>query len=300
MFLYRNEYVLVQGVKTVVRSKIDQSDPNPAHKLKRTLEDLTLSYGTTVNPRFADTRHKSKIPRRHSSANLIEPPTKAASKKVLRKSVTLGGLESSEEDPASLSFLSELSRTKKNSSEEEEGKEDMAAATLTNGHRSRKSLYSKNSSTVLDCIEEDNDIEVTNTETETTVFLKNILSRGSLAASETSSRNERSNARVQDIEVDSTENETTIYLKGILGCRSGDNPSLGSVNEEDVGYYEVPDEDAELITASWRYFPHGIPRVCVLDETGELVEVIVDPPQTTPDYPPQSRESWNDEPSTRL
>lgn len=38
-----------------VKSKIDQSDPNPAHKLKRTLSDLTSDseQGREINPRFS-------------------------------------------------------------------------------------------------------------------------------------------------------------------------------------------------------------------------------------------------------
>ena len=38
-----------------IKSKIDQSDPNPAHKLKRTLSDLTsdAEQGREINPRFS-------------------------------------------------------------------------------------------------------------------------------------------------------------------------------------------------------------------------------------------------------
>ncbi len=278
--------VTLQSLKAV-RSKIDHSDPNPAHKLKRSLEELTLTRGKNINPRFTDTKHKSKIPRCYSSADLLRKiePTKLDSRR-LRKSITLGELESTDTTPRS--FLNELSQVKEDPSEEE-----MAAAILTNGHH-RRSLHSK-PSPILESIEED-DIEVSNTETETTVFLKNILSRGSLKNEV--SKDSNSVEHIEDIEVNSTENETTVYLQQIL--REGDNPSLTSVDEEDLPYYEVPDKDSELIMASWRNFPHGIPRVCVFDETGELLEVIVDPPQRTPEDPPQSRESWNTEPITKL
>lgn len=46
-----------------VKSKVDQSDPNPAHKLKRTLSDLTSDeeQGQKINPRFSTTTTATKF-----------------------------------------------------------------------------------------------------------------------------------------------------------------------------------------------------------------------------------------------
>lgn len=283
--------VAMQSTKEV-RSRIDTRDPNPAHKLKRSLEELTISHGTKINPRFAETKkHPSQISRRFSSSDMrrverIQPKHK------LRKSVTIGALETFDTPPAK--FLSELESL----SEQSQDMEDGTTAPMVNSVKNWV-MDENGVSTVrplLNCIQED-DIEVTNTDTDTTVFLKNILSRSSLINSPDSTQGQ--DVSVQDIEISNTDSDTTVYLQHILAGGKGEVPSL---DDEGVGYYEVAHEDDSLIAASALTFPHGIPRLCVLDERDELLEVIVDPPHslTYPQHsPPQSTNEPN-EPSTRL
>ena len=310
-----------------IRSRIDTRDPNPAHKLKRSLEELTLSHGTKINPRFAETKkHPSQILRRFSFSDLHRVERKAGTKP-LRKSVTIGAIETFATPPAK--FLSELESLSEQS-------KDMANTAMVNGPK-RWIMDENGVSTVqptLNCIQED-DIEVTNTDTDTTVFLKNILSRSSLtnpAESRSSLTNPAESTQEQedDIEVTNTDTDTTVFLKNILSRSSLTNPAEStqgdvsvqdiemnsterdttvyplltgdkgvdpSLDEGEVGYYEVAQQDASLIAASALTFPHGIPRLCVLDERDELLEVIVDPPHSLT-YPPPPHS--NNEPSTRL
>ena len=308
--------------KRVVRSRIDQTDPNPAHKLKHSLEELTLSYGRTVNPRFAEKKDRNKLYRRHSTS-VVDPVTSKETpggKRTLKKSVTLGALPATEpsvlqeltksqlteiteetphSDPTEETPHSDPTEEPPHSDPTEETPHSDPTEEPPHSNRIEETPYSEateeseamdGKSSPRESLEETSLYQTIDTSQPQHDGLNERKDKPAIANGNAHSLSEESpppspppvedDLVVTDIEVTHTETSTTVILSHLWGRSSlaGEN-QLSTIDEGEDNYYEVEDdpEDRVLAAVSAATLPHGIPKLCVTDETGELVEVLVDP-----------------------
>ena len=162
------------------KSKVDQTDPNPAHRLKRSLTDLTILEGKQINPRFnPDLRSGSRSLRR-----AISQPTGNSNKPFSRRS-TIHTFHSSHkelETKASTSRMQqereEVAIATRDSTSSEESINGVESEMYGSEQKINRDAFSSVDDMMKNSFRDDNeiiDIEVTNTDTETTVNLVHLL-----------------------------------------------------------------------------------------------------------------------------
>ena len=260
-----------------MRSKIDQSDPNPAHKLQHSVEDLTIDsrQGRQINPRFSSSRfasqkpafsrgrtvdfndrfphHCSLVDYRYKRSASVDSPlgpiqSRPASTFPVRKERVpkLAHMSRVAEAPKETDFFEEaeedevLSGAKVSSELDQRERTSAAFAALAEEEEEQESAPEAGSSDMGIY-----GMEVTNSGTETTVVLKHLLALARKQSPET-------NLDMAIIEEDEL--------------------------EEEEEYYESHDSvlASPASVGSTFQLPHPIPRLVVTSEEGELVETVVD------------------------
>ena len=276
------------------KSRVDQTDPNPAHKLKRSLKDLTLSQGRKVNPRFAEKRVKtdSHLIRRFSSSDIDSGSRKqeASAKHKLCKSITLGLFSHEQFKEDSTDFTVEKSPDILDPLPSDNEMENQVSKYGT--FSIRASNYD-NDPTQDNLTEEQTDsIDVVGPKSMDT---QNPSDTGPLFTAVNGQCSNEQDIAVYDIEVTNSVSETTVVLKNLFSKSSlSKEDETGADNRRRIEssnssysysqlYEESEDSDSEaeeeaLLAACMNTFPHGIPKLIVSNELGDIVEVIVDPP----------------------
>lgn len=267
-----------------VRSKIDQSDPNPAHKLQHSVADLTIDskQGREINPRFSNLKFASQrsgfrrgrtvdfnndqFPRsssladcRFQRASSLDSPlgpvrSTVASTFPLRKE--------------RVSRLTKMSRVMEKEPEEpvpqdilEEAEEDqlLSGASVSS--------------------------ELDQGDSESTITVSTITFDESGFTDEDSDTT-LSSSGICGMEVTASTSETTVVLKHILPLAEESSNKAGmTVIEEDEmegeeEYYESQDTPISASsTESTFSLPNPIPRLIVTNELGGLVETVVATPK---------------------
>lgn len=258
-----------------VRSKIDQSDPNPAHKLQHSVEDLTIDskQGREINPRFSSSRFASRRPGFHRGKTIDfsdrfprnSSPVDYHYKRAASVDSPLGPIQSRpastfplrKERASKLTRMSRVLQEAKSSDSFEEAEEDE----LLSGARVGSELDQgeRNSTAFTALIEEEE-----------------------VAPMTTSGPGGN---WISGMEVTSNGSETTVVLKHILALsrkQSTDSNTDMTIIEEDEleeekQYYESQDSPlSPASTGSSFQLPHPIPRLIVTTEEGELVETVVE------------------------
>jgi len=264
---------------TNVKAKVDTSDPNPAHKLSRTLSDLTIKEGKQINPRFT----AATTPRSGTPASVT--PKHGQSFSRIRGERATGGRSPFAKERAASELISRekmpsMKRGMANQNSPFRKREVRAPAVQTRNARSadilretkaedagevsdksapRRPLVSQAFSEAPDITIEENEeeeksgdvgvcgMEVSNNKTETTVVLKHILALGNNSATEPHSQ---SSSPVAD--------------------------DLMIVEEDEPEFYESEDKVKAPSEIPRSYnLPHLIPSLIVTSEDEELVETVV-------------------------
>ncbi len=268
-----------------VKSKVDTSDPNPAHQLKRTISDLTIKEGREINPRFSGGRSeltgergsgsKNSTPKERPTFSRIKgerasgirspftkerPASELVSKEkmpTMRKGIASSGLKRRETQSPRVQQVSAHS----NNIIREDKVEDLASS--DNGPRCKF--------TITQAFTEDPEAAILEEDSE-------------------SSKTEAENG-ICGIEVNNNEMETTVVLKHILALSEKQNDSTKSysqnpaappndlmiVEEDELEeeYYESKDEVKASEIPSSYLLPHLIPKLIITTEDEELVETVV-------------------------
>lgn len=299
------------------KSKVDQKDPNPAHRLSHSLKELTLPQGKKVNIRFLEKKVRTGsgiLPRRFSSADIYcgSKDIKKVPLKKLRKSVTEGELQHSQQlVQDGLRGLPQVSDTIPSQEMEVYGNNPThtyigngyttspitSESKFSNGHVTQDKQSHAGEQT--NCITKEKDTfssvdsQSTNLPTENDVdSLFTVFNWQS--CQDDSHQGMEEDMEVDDIEVTNTGSETTVILNNIFSRSSLSKESKedsiatslkacsrsaaqNRYDSEDC-YYEVEDSEEEPVIIN--SFPSGIPipRVVVTDEMDIVVEVIIDPP----------------------
>lgn len=256
-----------------MRSKIDQTDPNPAHKLQHSVEDLTIDskQGRKINPRFSGSRftsqrpafnkgktvdfsdrfphHSSLVDYRYKRSASVDTPlgpiqSRPVSTFPVRKERVpkLAHMSRLAEEPRQTDSFEEaedevLSGAKV-SSELDQRRETSAAFAPLAEEEEQESVPGAESSDIYG-------MEVTSSSTETTVVLKHLLALTRKRSSET-------NSGMTIIEED-------------------------EMAEEEEEFFESQDSViSPASTGSTFRLAHPIPRLVVTSEEGELVETVVE------------------------
>lgn len=260
-----------------VRSKINQSDPNPAHKLQHSIEDLTIDskQGREINPRFSSSRfagqkpgfHRGKTIDLHDRFPRNSSPVDYHYKRSASVDSPLGPIQSRpastfplrKERASKLTKMSRVMQEAKPASIFEEAEEDE----LTAGAKVSSELdQGERNSTAFTALAEEEEEEEEEVPPVTT-----------------------SDSRIYGMEVTSNSTETTVVLQHILALarkQSTDSNTEMTIIEEDEleeeqQYYESQDSPlSPASTGSSFQLPHPIPRLIVTSEEGELVETVVE------------------------
>lgn len=277
---------------------MDQTDPNPAHRLKHSLKELTLSQGRRVNPRFAEKRVKTdhRLIRRFSSSDIDRSSKGGATEKhKLQKSNTLGGLISPQQlQEDTTGFIVERPNILDPLPSDREMEKNLSYSHAVSKYGTFSFRNYDNHST---------DSEDNTTDEQTTCIESNVL--GSKSMDNTTDANDmeplftdvygqcsnqtpEQDIDIYDIEVTNSASETTVVLKNLFSKSSlskENEPSNAQRVETNSSYScsqinEDSDESEEevLLVAYTNTFPHGIPKLIVSNEIEDVVEVIVNPP----------------------
>ena len=268
-----------------VKAKVDTSDPNPAHKLSRTLSDLTIKEGKQINPRFSSTTSDRTSPRGTSgsvttkdrqSFSRVKGERETGIKSPFAKERASSELISKEKMPSMKRGIASqnspfrrrevrapaVATQKKNTRSADILRDDAreeAGAVIDRGVPKRP-LISQAFSEVPDITMEESEeqdlgdvgvcgIEVSNNKTETTVVLKHILALG----------------RQNDNTSKSQSQSSSPTAKGLI-----------IVEEDELEFYESEDKVKAPSEIPRSYsLPNLIPRLVVTSEDGELVETVV-------------------------
>lgn len=253
-----------------MRSKIDQSDPNPAHKLQRSVEDLTIDskQGREINPRFSGSKFSKPRPvfRRGGTVDSSGiPPSASQPEYCYQRSASVDtptGPVLASSFPVRRERASKMSRIVEKQPpmpashdvfEESEEDELLGGARVSHEQVCRR----KNAGSTAfaeSALAEDAEglvggdfgiygMEVTSNSTETTVVLKHLLALAGKGSAQSSD--------MAIIEEDELEDEEDFY-------ESQDPPIVGSSSHGSF------------------FLPHPIPQLIVSDDEGELVETIVE------------------------
>ncbi len=264
-----------------MKSKIDRSDPNPAHKLQREVKDLIIEEGREINPRFAKTRpryHRKDtvggalegFP--HSSNHRQNPLTRYR----LQKAASLDSspCNNKKDTPSELPSFSKFSFAKKQSRP-----------------RRMQSAVEGAIQPTFEDIEED-DCAPVDSEMDSRrpirckAFADDSLCNNTPSSSSSPPPGDESN--ICGMEVTNSSTETTVVLQHILALNSSNRSSSNQVSdmtiiEEDESEEEHYESEsissasapAETLTVLYK-LPHLIPKLVVTDELEGLVETVVE------------------------
>lgn len=270
-----------------MKSRIDQTDPNPAHKLSHSISELTIKEGRQINPRFANVRPQrsgigSRIaePRgdKETSAgiratgnkslyNKVKPQSELISREKMpsmRKGLVNGGTGLRRMEIHSVA-ANEFTISNPDILKEGESDDLVVEVGAEVGNRPLN-LHAFAEESEMESFNEEESkplesntgigicgMEVSNNDTETTVVLKHILA---LAGQKTEAQ------------------ETS--LPSLSQCPS----DLTIVEEDELEeYYESNDSYNCLPSSeipSMYTLPHLIPQLVITNEDDELVETVVD------------------------
>ena len=271
-----------------VKSKVDTSDPNPAHKLSRTISDLTIKEGRQINPRFANVRPE-RTGARSDIAGQTTPKDIRSFSRI--KGERASGIKSPYTREKPTSEL--VSKEKMPSLRRGMGNQNSALKKREIRMPAVKKIAAQPAD-ILREVESENlgavvDKEVQNQSLNTQAFSEE--PDVSIKEEEEESMEAESGIGISGIEVDNNETETTVVLKHILalsgrndGADKSASPSspisngLVIVEEDELGedYYESKDKVKSPSEIPSDYnLPHLIPMLIVTDEDKELVETVV-------------------------
>ena len=256
-----------------MKSKIDQSDPNPAHKLRNKVEDLIIEEGKEINPRFSNRRNFYKRSDTDSWDHF--PKSSDRREKYLAKyrqqrASSLDSFQPRSEFSSALPF-----------------KRDTRSGRMTTFAQNR--LPMKTSPLQNDIFEEIEEESVSNsipvnTELSTgPICSKAFMENSCVTDGESKSTD---SANIYDIEVTNSPSETTVVLKHLLalsGKRKSSLPSQSNASmtiieedeEDEEEYYESEDTVPSVTPIIYR-LPHPIPRLIITDEIDGLVETVIE------------------------
>lgn len=304
-----------------VKSKIDQSDPNPAHKLQHRVEDLTdltldSKQGWEINPRFSRQKFANTRPSfgRRGTIDYNDQFPHNSVNRSRAHSVEYNRMQKSASIDTPFVALPRLK--------------------LASTFPLRRELASKMSTVVeierepvplmfgVDSIDEEDETEVgTHVSSELSHAHNLTKSEAFMEDEEECDDDSTSNTGIYDMEVTSNETETTVVLKHLLALAEKRNSANSSnstdmiIMEEDEleeEYYESQDTPISTCSDGSGVFftlPHPIPRLYVTCEGEGLVETVVEntrdyntmsPPKVSPLTIGLAAEDWDDFPSTRL
>jgi hypothetical protein len=256
-----------------VRSKVDHSDPNPAHKLQHSIEDLIVDskQGREINPRFSTSRFARRerpISRPNFSRGRTidlgdrfphsSSPTGYRYKRAASMDSPLGPIQS--EAPSTFPLrnakLTRMDRVAERESRSPDIFEESEEDELLSGPKVSSELEQK--------------------ERESTAF-------AALMEEEEEEEEEGGESKgICGMEVTSSGSETTVVLKHILSLASKNASADMTIIEEDEleeeqKYFESEESPLSPASTSGGFqLPHPIPRLIITSETGELVETVVE------------------------
>lgn len=259
-----------------VKSRIDQSDPNPAHKLQRSLAELTSDSkkGREINPRFANTRSTSTRPnfyrRKTVDFNDRYPQTPTQKKNPLAEYRLL---KSASLDSPFVKPKSKLSSTYPTGRQK-----------TSNLVRMTATATSRFNHPILEEIEED---ELGIGATMDSNFDSNVEINAKAftvtsVAEEDAELIESSTSGICGMEVTSNASETTVVLKHLLalsGKKGSSSSDMAIIEEDEIeeeDYYESQDSPLSASTVDYFALAHLIPRLIVMDENDDLVETVIE------------------------
>lgn len=290
----------VTELKGKVKSRIDQSDPNPAHKLRHSLEELTIPEGEKLNPRFLKERLPSKSPHLQKSRTFD-----SISQLLKEEEHTDSSLDWTETLPrsATYEFLSciepladsEPISTLSKSSNNTDSKKMSTVVDYSPSNGVKRKLYfddGESNDHHQEGVETHSNYNDASIEPELSVSQhemkgQNAFTINEEGASDSLASNctngQSGDLGIYDIEISNSVSETTVVLKHILAL-SGKNGSANSTSNSAVmpiieeSETEEEEEEEEQVYPKLELAPytlaHPIPELMISDEDGSIVETI--------------------------
>lgn len=267
-----------------VKSKIDQSDPNPAHKLQRSIEDLTVDskQGREYNPRFSNQKFTRTRPLFHKQRTIGSYSEHYPSSVGAKKRSPLVERSASLDSPLTKPAQSKLASTFPGPVKRERASKFSTMSTLAenlSGHNVFEEIREEDEDLgAAVCSELSGSVSV---RANSKAFTVNDVEEEDLLSS---------TVGVCGVEVTSSSTETTVVLQHILALTKNSSSALhGSdmdiIEEDEVEeeeYYESEDTPMSAKSPTVTFsLPHLIPRLIITDENQCLVETVV---QTAKEY----------------
>lgn len=252
-----------------MRSKIDQSDPNPAHKLQHSVADLTIDskQGREINPRFSSSISSKPRPvfRRGRTVDYNEfPHSSSPAEYRYQRSASVD----TPTGPAQAKLASTFPLRK--------------ARVPRVNKMSRIAERETPMPASQDIFEEAEEDELLSG---ATVGSEELSQRGSTAFTESGLAEEAEaleEVGIYGMEVTSNNTETTVVLKHLLALADKSSTKSSDMTiieedelEEEETFYESQDTPTAKSSSPFS-LAHPIPRLIVTNEEGELVETVVE------------------------
>ena len=287
--------------KGKVKSRIDQSDPNPAHQLRHSLEELTIPEGQKLNPRFVKQRLPSLSPSLQKSRT-FDSISQLLKEEEANSSISSYQTQAQLPRSATFEFLARIEPlidTEPDSTSV--GNSEVMSTVMAHDYVPcngvKRKLYFNDGVSLMDH-QEDVTTKIISTHSDhnhvpiqpglhsahNEVQVQTAFTIDQEEGASESTELDRTNGYsevldIYDIEVSNSASETTVVLKHLLALSGKTGSSNSTSNSTSMPIIEESESEEEEVDYPKLQLgpytlPHPVPELLISDEDGSIVETI--------------------------